>query len=338
MPLPVHKKRFFLFCAGSFFLLVLSIAFGFGYYLMSPLGKGSNPKVFQVREGATLKAVARDLETKGFIRSRVLFALWGRFMGYEKDMKTGEYLLSPSMPPSRILDILARGKSILYSVTIPEGYDRMQIAAVLAEKGLADEKEFLTLTGDPQVAEEYGFSGPGLEGFLFPDTYEFSRGLTTRTLIDAMVKRFRRAVAPLSARIRECGMSIEEVVTLASIVEKETGRAEERPVIASVFLNRLKKNMRLESDPTVIYGLKSFSGDLTRKDLEQPSPYNTYLNRGLPPGPIANPGMQSIKAVLFPARTGYLYFVSRNDGTHQFSRTLEEHNHAVRIYQKWRHS
>ncbi|MFZ0447930.1 MAG: endolytic transglycosylase MltG [Desulfatiglandaceae bacterium] len=338
MPLLAHKKKLFLLSAGLFFLLVISIAFGFGYYLITPPGKGGHPKVFQVREGVTLKAVARDLEAKGFIRSRVLFELWGRFKGYGSDIKTGEYLLSTSMPPSKIFNILMRGKSILYSVTIPEGYDRRHIAAVLAEENLVDERKFLALTGDPQLAEEYGFSGPGLEGFLFPDTYEFSRGLAARAVIDVMVKRFRQAVAPLSARIRRCGMSLEEVVTLASIVEKETGRSEERPLIASVFLNRLKKKMRLESDPTVIYGLKSFTGNLRRKDLEHPSPYNTYLNRGLPPGPIASPGLESIKAVLFPARTDYLYFVSKNDGTHHFSKTLEEHNRAVRIYQKRHHS
>jgi peptidoglycan lytic transglycosylase G len=338
MRLPANKKRFFLFSAGSFFLLVISIAFGFGYYLMKPPPKGDHPRVFQVREGETLRRVARDLEAKGFIRSRLLFEMWGRFMGYGRDIKTGEYLLRPSMPPFRIFNILTQGKSILYSVTIPEGYNRRDIAAVLAEEGLADAGEFLALTGDRALVEAYGFRGPSLEGFLYPDTYQFSRGLGTRRLIDTMVKRFRQALIPLSARIGECGMSLEEIVTLASIVEKETGRAEERPVIASVFLNRLKIGMRLESDPTVIYGLKSFSGNLTLKDLERPSPYNTYLNRGLPPGPIASPGMQSIKAVLFPAHTEYLYFVSKNDGTHHFSKTLEEHNRAVRIYQKRRHA
>ncbi len=338
MPLLANKKRFFLFSAGLFFLLVISIAFGFSYYLMNPPGTGDHPKMFQVREGETLKSVARNLETEGLIRSRVLFEFWGRFMGYGRDIKTGEYLLNPSMPPFRIFNILTRGKSILYSVTIPEGYDRRHIAAVLAEKKLADEGEFLALTGAPELAQEYGFKGPSLEGFLYPDTYQFGHGLGTRTVIDAMVKRFRQALAPLKAEIERCGMSLEEVVTLASIVEKETGRAEERPLIASVFLNRLKKRMRLESDPTVIYGLKSFTGNLRRKDLERPSPYNTYLNRGLPPGPIASPGVESIKAVLFPARTEYLYFVSKNDGTHYFSKTLEEHNRAVRMYQKRHHS
>jgi UPF0755 protein len=145
-------------------------------------------------------------------------------------------------------------------------------------------------------------------------------------------------VDPLKPRALEVGMKMEDVVVLASIVEKETGRSEERPMIASVFLNRLKKKMRLESDPTVIYGIENFNGNLRRKDLNRPSPYNTYLIRGLPAGPIANPGLASIKAVLSPARTDYLYFVSKNDGTHYFSKTLTEHNKAVRIYQKRKRS
>ena len=141
-------------------------------------------------------------------------------------------------------------------------------------------------------------------------------------------------VDPLGNRAGEIGMKMEDVVILASIIEKETGRGEERPIIASVFLNRIKKKMRLESDPTVIYGIENFSGNIRRKDLNRPSPYNTYLLRGLPAGPIANPGLDSIKAVLYPDQTDYLYFVSKNDGTHYFSKTLAEHNKAVRIYQK----
>jgi UPF0755 protein len=154
------------------------------------------------------------------------------------------------------------------------------------------------------------------------------------TVIDVMVRRFWEVIEPMREMTDGADMTIEEVVTLASIVEKETGRAEERPIIASVFLNRLKKRMRLESDPTVIYGIENFNGNLTRKDLTQRTPYNTYVIRGLPVGPIGNPGFESIKAILLPARTDYLYFVSKNDGTHYFSKTLKEHNRAVNIYQK----
>jgi UPF0755 protein len=173
-----------------------------------------------------------------------------------------------------------------------------------------------------------------LEGYLFPDTYQFGRGISPSLIIDAMVKRFWQMVGPLTDRAKETGMTMQEIVTLASIVEKETGQPSERPLIASVFLNRLKSGMRLESDPTVIYGLENFDGNLRKKDLVQRSPYNTYVIHGLTPGPICNPGLESIKAVIFPAKTDYLYFVSKNDGSHHFSRTLSEHNQAVERYQK----
>jgi UPF0755 protein len=156
------------------------------------------------------------------------------------------------------------------------------------------------------------------------------------SIVEVMVKHFWEVIGPLREKIEQSGMTIEEVITLASIVEKETGRAEERPIIASVFLNRLKKKMRLETDPTVIYGIKDFSGNLKKKHLTQRTPYNTYVIRGLPPGPIANPGKEAIEAVLFPATTDYLYFVSKNDGSHYFSKTLVEHNKAVQKYQKKR--
>jgi UPF0755 protein len=223
---------------------------------------------------------------------------------------------------------------ILHPVTIPEGFTRDQIADVLAAKGLADKKRFLELTEDKALLRQYGISGPSLEGYLFPDTYHFSRGTPTLAVLDTMVKRFRQAVAPFMEKTQGTGMKFEDVVTLASIVEKETGRPEERPLIASVFLNRLRLGMRLESDPTVIYGMENFDGDLKKKDLTEKTPYNTYIIYGLTPGPIANPGLESIKAVIDPARTDYLYFVSRNDGSHHFSRTLAEHNRAVGIYQK----
>jgi UPF0755 protein len=205
---------------------------------------------------------------------------------------------------------------------------------VLAAKGLADKKRFLELTEDKELLRQYGISGPSLEGYLFPDTYHFSRGTPTLAILDTMVKRFKQAVTPLMEQSQGTGMKFDDVVTLASIVEKETGRPEERPLIASVFLNRLRLGMRLDSDPTVIYGMENFDGDLKKKDLMEKTPYNTYVIQGLTPGPIANPGLESIKAVIDPARTDYLYFVSKNDGSHQFSKTLAEHNRAVEIYQK----
>jgi UPF0755 protein len=209
-----------------------------------------------------------------------------------------------------------------------------QVADLLAAKGLVRKEVFLQLAQNPKVLSAHGVKATSLEGYLFPDTYYFSRGLDPSTLVDTMVKRFWQMVDPLRESADAVGMKMEEVVILASIVEKETANPAERPVIASVFLNRLRLGMRLESDPTVIYGLKDFDGNLRKHDLTRETPYNTYVIKGLTPGPIASPGLDAIKAVLSPAQTEYLYFVSKNDGSHYFSKTFAEHNRAVETYQK----
>jgi UPF0755 protein len=330
----LSHKRTIVFALGILFLIGVFCVIGFGYHLVRPAEKGGPNQLFSVRDGSTLNEVAGELERKQLITSKGLFLLWARLMGYSRDIKAGEYRLNSGMPPLKILDILNKGAVITHSVTIPEGFTRNQISKLLQKKALVDKDEFLRLTGDPDIARRYDISEPDLEGYLYPDTYQFGRGLSTMAIIDVMLKRFREMVAPFREKAEQLGMSMEELVILASIVEKETGRAEERPIIASVFLNRLKRKMRLESDPTVIYGLQDFNGNLTKNDLAKPTPYNTYVIRGLPPGPIANPGQEAIKAVLYPAKTSYLYFVSKNDGSHYFSKTLLEHNEAVRIYQK----
>lgn len=330
----ITRARLVLISIGLFFLVLVFLSLGFGLFLVSPADKGGADQVFIVKEGSSLKEVAGDLEKTGLITNETLFVLWTRVKGYGKDIRAGEYSLSPAMAPVQLLEILRKGLVILHPVTIPEGFTREQIADALAAKGLADKKRFLELTQDKALLRQYGISGPSLEGYLFPDTYHFSRGTPTSVILDTMVKRFKQVVSPLTEKSQGTGMKFEDVVILASIVEKETGRPEERPLIASVFLNRLRLGMRLESDPTVIYGIENFDGDLKKKDLAEKTPYNTYVIHGLTPGPIANPGLESIKAVMEPARTDYLYFVSKNDGTHHFSKTLAEHNRAVEIYQK----
>jgi len=330
------RKRIIFFIIGLFFLVGLFLSLGLGFYLINPAEKGRPNQILVFTEGMSLKKVADELERKKIIKSSTLFMLWARMMGYSRKIKAGEYLLSPNMPPLRIFEILTRGAVITHPVTIPEGFTNEDIADLLSRRGLVNKLQFLSLTTESALLSKYGISGPSLEGYLYPDTYLFARGLSASKTIDAMVKRFWQVVGPLKGRVEDQGMKIEEVVILASIVEKETGSPKERPTIASVFLNRLRRRMRLESDPTVIYGLKDFDGNLTRKDLSKHTPYNTYRIRGLPPGPIANPGLESIKAVLYPARTDYLYFVSKNDGSHYFSKTLSEHNRAVARYQKKR--
>jgi UPF0755 protein len=328
------RTRILFICAGGLFLMAVFFSLGFGLFLMSPADKGGAEQVFLVKERASLKEVAAELERTGLITNKTLFVLWTKVKGYGKDIRAGEYSLSPAMAPVQLLEILRKGLVILHPVTIPEGFNRQQVAEALAAKGLADKKRFLELTQDAALLRQYGISGPSFEGYLFPDTYHFSRGTPAPAILDAMVKRFRQVVTPLQEKSQGTGMKFEEVVILASIVEKETGRPEERPLIASVFLNRLRLGMRLESDPTVIYGIENFGGDLKKKDLTEKTPYNTYVIHGLTPGPIANPGIESIRAVIEPAKSDYLYFVSRNDGSHHFSKTLSEHNRAVDIYQK----
>jgi len=254
--------------------------------------------------------------------------------GRRLSVKAGEYRLSSRMAPLEVLDILSRGKIIPHYVTIPEGFTLTQIAEVLEKNGLAERAKFLAVATDPDIVKTYGLPGRTLEGYLYPDTYRFSPGQQTVSIVEAMVKRFFYVIGSFEERIIASGMTLNQIITLASLIEKETGKAEERDVIASVFLNRLKKGMRLESDPTVIYGIAGFDGNLTKEDLARPSPYNTYVIQGLPPAPIASPGKEAIRAVLFPAQTDYLYFVSKNDGSHHFSKTLTEHNRAVNTYQR----
>jgi len=316
------------------FLLVVFLCLGLGLFLVSPANKEGGEELFVIQQGRSLRGIAEDLENRRLVKSKTLFILWTRIMGYSKEIKSGEYLLSAAMAPVAILEKLRRGRILTHAVTIPEGATLAQIAELLHERELAQRDIFLSLTQDPKVVQKYALPGPGLEGYLFPDTYHFARGLPPSRIIDAMVNRFRQVTAPLEEEAAGTGMTMEEIVILASIVEKETGHPDERPLVASVFLNRLERGMRLQSDPTVIYGLESFEGRLRRKHLQEKTPYNTYVIRGLTPGPICNPGLESIKAVFSPAKTEYLYFVSRNDGSHHFSRTLAEHNRAVDKYQR----
>jgi UPF0755 protein len=330
----LSRERIAVVLSGLLFILMAAIIVGFGLFFIKPAEKAGTEQIVTVREGVSLKEVAGSLESKGIITNKNIFMLWTRLMGYSRQIKAGEYRLSSAMAPIRIMEILTRGMVITYPVTIPEGFCIEQIGRLLEENELANKAVFVSAAHYPEVLQKYGISGPSLEGYLYPDTYQFSKGLSAISIIDTMVSHFFEVLEGQRQRIEESGMTVREIVTLASIVEKETGIAEERPVIASVFLNRMEKEMRLASDPTVIYGIKDFSGNLTKEDLSRYTPYNTYVIGGLPPGPIANPGLESIKAVLYPAQTEYLYFVSKNNGSHHFSETLEEHNRAVSIYQK----
>jgi len=332
----VRKKRLLIYSI-SIFTLFSIMGLYFTYFLISPSSKENKEKIFMIKKGASLKKVAADLKREGLIKNQYLFILMAVIKRECANIKAGEYSLNLLMSPIDIFNALISGAVKTYSLTIPEGFTAEQIAHSLEAKALMNKEKFIELVTDKNVAASYNINGPGLEGYLFPDTYIISKDMEGRDLIDSMVRRFRLVFKEEAGRQESTevqSLSEREIVTLASIVEKETASPEERPLIASVFLNRLKRGMRLESDPTVIYGLKEFDGDLTRKNLLTPNPYNTYIIYGLPPGPIGNPGRESLKAAINPAKTDYLYFVSKNNGTHYFSRTLSEHNRAVYKYQK----
>jgi UPF0755 protein len=330
--------RFRLLLAAALALVALS---GAGAYALSralaPVADQGEPVLFTVPSGATLQAIAGRLEAEGLIRNAGAVELLARYRNLGNALQAGEYRLSPASTPDEILDMLAQGRVATHEVVVPEGFTAAMIAERLESAGLADAGEFLAWVSDPASAAGHGVEGAGLEGYLFPETYRLPRGLTARETAAVFVDQFKKVWSEIEPRARARNLSMHEVVTLASIVEKETGVSEERPLIAAVFLNRLKRGMRLETDPTVIYGIPDFDGNLRRSDLENPdNPYNTYLIASLPPGPIASPGRSSLAAVVDPADVDYLYFVSRNDGTHRFSRTYREHVLAVNEFQKRR--
>ena len=292
-------------------------------------------KVVVIPDGSTFQHVAALLEREQLIKSRYVFVLFGKSQSADRKVHAGEYELNPGMTPAEILSKLLNGQVLLHPLTIPEGLTITQIADLVSQQGLTDREEFLRLAKDRELIVSLGIKAETLEGYLYPNTYKFPRGIKAREVLVAMVEQLGQEVGPdLLARMQELKMTMHEVLTLASVIEKETGSGGERPEISAVFHNRLKKHIPLQSDPTVIYGLPAFDGNLHKKDLSSPSLYNTYRVQGLPPGPIANPGIQAIRATLYPSDSRSLYFVSRNDGTHQFSATLIEHNQAVEKYQK----
>ena len=291
---------------------------------------------FQVARGDGPRQFAKSLAATGLASWPRGTALGMRLWGEPGAMKAGNYDLPA---PTRLVDLyraVARGQVSQVAVTFPEGLTAQEMAPLLEQAGVTGADGFVAVALDPGAAARWGLPGSTLEGFLFPDTYRFAEGVGPDTVVAAMVARFRAVTDPLDAELSQRGLDLLDWVTLASVVEKETGAEEEKPVIAGVFTNRLGRRMRLESDPTVIYGLASFDGNLRRNDLRADTPYNTYTRRGLPIGPIANPGRTSLVAVLYPAEVPYLYFVSRNDGTHEFSITYDEHRAAVDRYQRRR--
>jgi UPF0755 protein len=316
--------------------VLVAVAVWYAAYIFSPGPDVSIDSVaVTIPKGTSVRGIREILVRDGIIHDDIRFLLLAKFSGYGSRLQAGEFRLHTGMRPGEVLRELASARSIHYAVTIPEGLRAAEIAELLGELGWCDPEKFIKFISDQSFLKKLGFAHlDSLEGYLFPDTYLFTRDISgAEKIIPLMVRRFTDVWDELIAGLDE-EPDQEETVILASIVEEETGAAEERPLIAGVFHNRLQKNMRLQSDPTVVYGSKNFSGPISKKDLRTPTLYNTYTLSGLPVGPISNPGKAALRAVLYPEPTDHLYFVSKNNGTHQFSESLIEHNRAVKKYQR----
>jgi UPF0755 protein len=298
-------------------------------YAKRPINDRDVTAIVDIPKGAGFLQIVDILDREGMVKNKFLFSVLALSQGIAGSIKAGEYELATSMTPAQIIDKLVSGDIKKYPVTIPEDFTLKQIAERLAEKQLVEEKIFLSVTTDPKFLASLRIEAPSAEGYLYPDTYDFNRAMTTREIVKKMVSKFWKEVTPeVLKRAQELHLSTTEFITLASIIGKETGYKEEKPLVSAVFHNRLKKGIPLQSDPTAIYDLKQYSHRVKRRQLDNDSPYNTYKIKGLPPGPI-----DSLRAALYPAPVNYLYFVSNNDGTHQFSSTLIAHNQAVLKYQ-----
>jgi len=331
------KKR--LITTTKILLILLCIPVYFAadlyYYSKQPASpSAANTLIINVAPGQTFQKTVKDLYQNHLINHPLKFILMAKLQKLDRKIIAGEYELSTAMTPVTIFEYMTKGIVRLHKLCIPEGYNLVQIAENIEKSGICSKEKFLAAANDAKLAAAMRIPASGFEGYLFPDTYYFSKGVPPEQIISAMVAQFRKTFQDdWKKRAGELGFTQHEIITLASMIEKETGVAEERAVVASVFHNRLKQNMRLASDPTVIYGIEDFNGNITKADLNRLTPYNTYQISGLPPGPIANPGALSIKAALYPAVTDYLYFVAKGDHTHYFSTSLAEHNQAVKKYQ-----
>jgi UPF0755 protein len=295
----------------------------------------TTPILFDAAQTKSFREIASELQTAGIIRSGLALRLRARLQGKDTQIKAGEYELSPSMTPRDILDKLVRGDMFHRRVTIREGMNLADIADAIDKSGIVSKLTFEQALANIDLLQSEGLTARSFEGYLFPETYEFSRGTPADQIIRAMHAQLEKQWLPeWTQRVTILEMSRHDILTLASIIEKESGSFDEQPVISSVLHNRLKKGMRLQADPTVIYGIKDFNGNITKRDLMTLTPYNTYMVDGLPPGPIANPGLSAIKAALYPTDTNYLYFVGNGQGKHVFSESLEKHNEAVNRYQR----
>jgi len=315
-------------------LLIALLVFQLLHFQHGAIPLAAGPDVFLIRSGSNIKSIAQDLARQQIIDDPWLFILLAKVRGLETRVRAGEYQIGPGLTADELLDKFAEGNAIQYKLTVIEGWSFRQMLMAIAENPVIES----TLQGksDAEIMTLLGYPEQHPEGLFFPDTYRFPKGTSDvdflKRAYQVMHKHLEREWI---GRDPELPLkSAYEALILASIIEKETGAGIERPLIAGVFVERLKRNMRLQTDPTIIYGLgEQYDGDIRFRDLKKDTPYNTYLHAGLTPTPIALPGLLAIRAALHPAPTDALYFVSKGDGTHQFSATLEQHNAAVARYQ-----
>lgn len=299
----------------------------------------NNSTLIQIKKGDSLNAITAKLGKKGLVNSEWLFKWASIFMGKRRSYKSGKYIINGKQSIFQLVQMLDKGDTTLLKVTIPEGLRMTEVFSRLSKAGFANSGRYFPISQDKEFIKSLGLGKTinALEGFLFPETYKFAKELDEASIIETMVKTFQKNIPKNYKKLaNKVDLTFYQAVILASIIEKETGVYNERAIIASVFHNRLKRKMRLQTDPTVIYGIKNFDGNLTRRHMQTHNPYNTYIIRGLPPTPIANPGLESLMAAVQPANTKYLYFVAKGDGTHKFTSTYKDHYQYVKKFQRKR--
>jgi UPF0755 protein len=326
----VKKSLIFVFLVAP--LLAFLMIGTHVYFIFKQTYQGPE-KVFEVRTGDTFGRINQRLFEEGLIPNTRLFHYYAKHKNVMTRFRAGQFTIPSGVNMEQVLDILIHGQPNLTSVTIPEGKNMYEIARMLAAAGITDEEKFLQAVQHPELVSLLSVQAPSLEGYLYPETYRFAPNTPANMVAKAMIDLFNKKTEHLDWT--HPFLNKHQVVILASMVEKETGAKVERPAIAGVFTNRLKKRMRLESDPTTIYGMWSrYKGNIRREDLLEHTPYNTYKVPALPAGPIANPSLEAIQAVLNPEAHDYYFFVSKNDGTHVFTRNYQEHLKAVDAWQR----
>lgn len=302
-------------------------------YSFSPIDKNNVTVVVDIPTGSSFWKSTEILDKAGLIKNRIFFYNLAVIKNARLNIRAGEYEINTLITPWQMINKLKRGDVKIYKIIVREDLSLREIAEILDKEKLINKEIFFDLASDKEFLKSLNIEAESIEGYLFPDTYYFNRSMNTRRIMKKMVDTFREKVTPaMIQKANSIGLNEQQFVAFASMIGKESGNNFEKPFIAAVFYNRIKKGMRLQSDPTAVYDMDRFEGKVLRSHLKRQSPYNTYLIKGLPPGPIANPGLDSLKATLNPAHVDYLYFVSKNDGTHYFSSSLVEHNQAVKRY------